>query len=52
MSSSRGPCTLTLPVVGAASGVLYFDIRVRNDAYDVERLAQVLDESETTTVTT
>ena len=43
---------LTLPVVGAASGVLYFDIRVRNDAYDVERLAQVLDESETTTVTT
>ncbi len=36
---------LAMPVAGTASGVLYFDIRVRNDAYDVERLAQELDES-------
>jgi hypothetical protein len=43
---------LALPVTGAASGVLYFDIRVRNDAYDVERLAQILDESAATTVNT
>ena len=36
---------LALPVTGATSGVLYFDLRVRNDGYDVERLAQTLDES-------
>ncbi len=43
---------LALAVTGAASGVLYFDIRVRNDAYDVERLAQELDESAAATVNT
>jgi len=43
---------LALPVAGAASGVLYFDLRIRNEAYDVERLAQILDDSGTTPVTT
>jgi hypothetical protein len=43
---------LALPVAGAASGVLYFDLRTRNDAYDVEHLAQVLDQSATTPVST
>jgi hypothetical protein len=42
---------LGLPVFGASSGVLYFDIRVRNDAYDVERLAQTLEESTVTPAT-
>jgi Uncharacterised protein family (UPF0259) len=36
---------LALPITGAVSGALYFDLRVRTDAYDVERLAQVLDEN-------
>jgi hypothetical protein len=43
---------LALPVAGAASGVLYFDLRIRTDAYDVERLAQILDETAATPVTT
>ena len=37
--------TMVMPIAGAASGVLYFDLRVRNDGYDVERLAQTLDAS-------
>jgi hypothetical protein len=30
---------LLMPIVGAASSVLYFDLRVRRDAYDIEQLA-------------
>lgn len=37
--------TVAMPITGATSGVLYFDLRVRNDGYDVERLAQTLDGS-------
>ena len=37
--------TVAMPITGATSGVLYFDLRVRNDGYDVEHLAQMLDES-------
>ena len=36
---------LALPLTGAVSGALYFDLRVRTDAYDVEHLAQGLGEN-------
>jgi hypothetical protein len=36
---------LAMPVVGAASGILYFDLRIRTEAYDIERLTQTLGES-------
>jgi hypothetical protein len=33
---------LAMPVVGTASGLLYFDLRIRTEAYDIERLTQTL----------
>jgi hypothetical protein len=38
---------LMLPIVAAVSSVLYFDLRIRTEAYDVERLAQTLPTGET-----
>ncbi len=36
---------LVVPVVASASGILYFDLRIRTEAYDVEHLSQMLGES-------
>jgi hypothetical protein len=36
---------LAIPVVGVASGILYFDLRIRTEAYDIEHLTQTLGES-------
>jgi hypothetical protein len=42
---------LMMPIIGTASSILYFDLRVRTEAYDVEHLAQTLgDESATHSV--
>jgi len=38
---------LMLPIVASVSSVLYFDLRIRTEAYDVERLAQTLETGET-----
>lgn len=42
--------TLAMPVVGAASGILYFDLRIRTEAYDIEQMTQALGESTATPV--
>lgn len=34
---------LLFPVFAVSNGLLYFDLRIRTEAYDVERLAQILD---------
>jgi hypothetical protein len=39
---------LAVPVVGVASGILYFDLRIRTEAYDIEHLTQTLGESAAT----
>jgi hypothetical protein len=41
---------LAMPVMGTASGILYFDLRIRTEAYDIERLTQTLGESAATPV--
>ena len=41
---------LAMPVVGAASGILYFDLRIRTEAYDIEQMTQALGESAATPV--
>jgi hypothetical protein len=38
---------LMLPFIAAASSVLYFDLRIRTEAYDVERLAETFEAGET-----
>ena len=39
---------LMMPIIGTASSILYFDLRIRTEAYDVEHLAQTIgDESAT-----
>jgi hypothetical protein len=34
---------LLYPIFAISSGLLYFDLRIRTEAYDVERLAQILE---------
>jgi hypothetical protein len=36
---------LAMPVVSVASGILYFDLRIRTEAYDIEQLTQTLEDS-------
>lgn len=39
---------LAVPVVGVGSGILYFDLRIRTEAYDIEQLTRSIGDSAAT----
>jgi hypothetical protein len=39
---------LMMPIIGTTSSILYFDLRIRTEAYDVERLVQTIEDGDAT----